>query len=32
MSECLVLGTYAEDRTVLLLAPAPDAQPGDPVG
>ncbi len=32
MSECLVLGTYAEDGAVLLLAPAPDAVPGDRVG
>ena len=32
MSECLVLGTYAADRTVLLLNPEPDAQPGDRVG
>ena len=32
MSECLVLGTYTEDRTVLLLAPAPEAAPGDRVG
>jgi tRNA-binding protein len=31
-SECLVLGTYTADRTVLLLAPEPDAQPGDRVG
>jgi tRNA-binding protein len=32
MSECLVLGTYTADRTVLLLNPEPDAQPGDRVG
>jgi tRNA-binding protein len=32
MSECLVLGTYTADRTVLLLAPEPGAQPGDRVG
>jgi len=31
-SECLVLGTYTADRTVLLLNPEPDAQPGDRVG
>lgn len=31
MSECLVLGTYS-DGLVLLLDPAPDAQPGDRVG
>jgi tRNA-binding protein len=31
-SECLVLGTYTADRTVLLLSPEPDAQPGDRVG
>ena len=29
MSECLVLGTYTADRTVLLLSPEPGAQPGD---
>ncbi len=27
-SECLVLGTYWADRTVLLLTPEPEAQPG----
>lgn len=32
MSECLVLGTYTQDRLVLLLNPEPDAQPGDRVG
>lgn len=32
MSECLVLGTYTAERLVLLLSPAPDAQPGDQVG
>ena len=32
MSECLVLGTYAQDGTVLLLSPSPDAEPGDRVG
>jgi tRNA-binding protein len=31
-SECLVLGTYTADRTVLLLSPEPGAQPGDRVG
>jgi tRNA-binding protein len=31
-SECLVLGTYAADGTVLLLAPEPEAQLGDRVG
>ncbi len=31
-SECLVLGTYTADRTVLLLNPEPGAQPGDRVG
>jgi tRNA-binding protein len=31
MSECLVLGTYSGEL-VLLLDPAPDAQPGDRVG
>lgn len=31
-SECLVLGTYTEDRLVLLLAPEPHAALGDPVG
>lgn len=31
-SECLVMGTYATDGTVLLLAPEPHAQPGDRVG
>ena len=32
MSECLVLGTYTEDRIVLLLNPEPGAVPGDRVG
>lgn len=32
MSECLVLGTYAQDGRVLLLAPEPDAELGDRVG
>lgn len=32
MSECLVLGTYTEDRIVLLLNPEPGALPGDRVG
>jgi tRNA-binding protein len=32
MSQCLVLGTYTADRTVLLLDPAPDAAVGDRVG
>jgi tRNA-binding protein len=32
MSHCLVLGTYTEDRLVLLLNPEPDAKPGDRVG
>jgi len=32
MSQCLVLGTYTADRTVLLLDPAPGAQVGDRVG
>ncbi len=32
MSECLVLGTYTADGLVLLLAPSPDAVPGDRVG
>lgn len=32
MSECLVLGTYTAERLVLLLSPAPGAQPGDQVG
>ena len=31
-SECLVLGTYAPDGTVLLLAPEPEAALGDRVG
>ena len=31
-SECLVMGTYAADGTVLLIAPEPHAQPGDRVG
>jgi tRNA-binding protein len=31
-SECLVLGTYAADGTVLLLAPDPEAALGDRVG
>jgi tRNA-binding protein len=31
-SECLVLGTYTADAVVLLLAPAPEAAPGDRVG
>jgi tRNA-binding protein len=31
-SECLVLGTYTADGTVLLLAPEPDAALGDRVG
>ena len=31
-SECLVMGTYAADGTVLLIAPEPDARPGDRVG
>ena len=31
-SECLVLGTYAADGTVLLLAPEPQAALGDRVG
>jgi tRNA-binding protein len=31
-SEVLVLGTYTEDRTVLLLAPEPNAALGDRVG
>jgi tRNA-binding protein len=31
-SECLVLGTYTDDGTVLLLAPEPDAALGDRVG
>jgi tRNA-binding protein len=31
-SECLVLGTYTADGTVLLLAPGPDAALGDRVG
>lgn len=32
MSECLVMGTYTGDGTVLLLNPEPDARPGDRVG
>lgn len=32
MSEVLVLGTYAEDGTVLLVSPEPHAQPGDRLG
>jgi tRNA-binding protein len=31
-SECLVLGTYTQDRLVLLLSPEPHAEPGDRVG
>jgi tRNA-binding protein len=31
-SECLVLGTYAQDGTVLLLRPEPEAALGDRVG
>jgi tRNA-binding protein len=31
-SECLVLGTYAAEGTVLLLAPEPEAALGDRVG
>jgi tRNA-binding protein len=31
-SECLVLGTYTADGTVLLLRPAPKAALGDRVG
>ena len=31
-SECLVLGTYTQDRLVLLLAPEPHAELGDRVG
>ena len=31
-SECLVLGTYTADGTVLLLSPEPDAALGDRVG
>jgi tRNA-binding protein len=31
-SECLVMGTYAADGTVLLLAPEPEAELGDRVG
>ncbi len=31
-SECLVLGTYTADRTVLLLSPEPHAELGDRVG
>jgi tRNA-binding protein len=31
-SECLVLGTYTSDGTVLLLAPEPEAALGDRVG
>ncbi len=32
MSQCLVLGTYTEERLVLLLNPEPDAAVGDRVG
>ncbi|WP_372790175.1 tRNA-binding protein [Paraconexibacter sp.] len=31
-SECLVMGTYTADGTVLLLNPEPGAAPGDRVG
>ena len=31
-SECLVLGSYTQDRLVLLLAPEPHAELGDRVG
>jgi tRNA-binding protein len=31
-SECLVLGSYAADGTVLLLSPEPEAALGDRVG
>lgn len=31
MSGCLVLGTYTDERLVLLLDPAPEARPGDRV-
>lgn len=31
-SECLVMGTYRPDGTVLLLNPEPGAEPGDRVG
>jgi tRNA-binding protein len=31
-SECLVLGTYTSDGTVLLLSPEPHAELGDRVG
>ncbi|WP_205699489.1 tRNA-binding protein [Conexibacter sp. SYSU D00693] len=31
-SEVLVLGTYAQDGTVLLVSPSPEAQPGDRLG
>lgn len=31
-SEVLVLGTYAQDGTVLLVSPEPHAQPGDRLG
>jgi tRNA-binding protein len=31
-SECLVLGTYTADGTVLLLTPEPEAELGDRVG
>jgi tRNA-binding protein len=31
-SECLVLGTYTADGTVLLLVPEPEAAVGDRVG
>jgi tRNA-binding protein len=32
MSEVLVLGTYAQDGSVLLVTPEPHAQPGDRLG
>ncbi|HYF28210.1 MAG TPA: tRNA-binding protein [Baekduia sp.] len=31
-SEVLVLGTYAQDGTVLLVSPEPHARPGDRLG